>query len=87
MCEAVLNMCDESDGVLRTTLVQNAGIVGGSFKRYKFQLTARRRHVASYMEHHSESLKVVFFSNSKRAFFLSRKATFFCDVLSCGEDE
>ena len=79
-------MCDESDGVLRTTLAQNAGIVGGSFKRYKFQLTARRRHVASYMEHHSESLKVVFFQ-FKKSIFLSRKASFFCDVLSCGEDE
>ena len=70
MCEAVLNMCDESDDVLHTTLAQSAGIVGGSFKRYKFQLTARRRHVASYMEHHSESLKVVFFQFKKSIFFV-----------------
>ena len=74
-------MCDESDGVLRTTLAQNAGIVGGSFKRYKFQLTARRRHVASYMEHHSESLRVVFFLVIKSN-ILSRKGIFFCDVMS-----
>ena len=73
MCEAVLNMCDESDDVLHTTLAQNAGIVGGSFKRYKFQLTARRRHVASYMEHHSESLKVVFFPIQKEHFFCRGK--------------
>ena len=70
MCEAVLNMCDESDDVLLTTLAQNAGIVGGSFKRYKFQLTTKRRHVASYMEHHSESLKVVFFQFKKSIFFV-----------------
>ena len=74
-------MCDESDGVLRTTLVQNAGIVGGSFKRYKFQLTTKRRHVASYMEHHSETLRVVFFL-VKKSNILSRKGIFFCDVMS-----
>ena len=86
MCEAVLDMCDESDDVLHKTLAQNAGIVGGSFKRYKFQLTTKRRHVASYMEHHSESLRVVFFL-VKKSNILSRKGTFFCDVLSWGEDE
>ena len=76
MCEAVLNMCDESDDVLHTTLARNAGIVEGSFKRYKFQLTTKRRHVASYMEYHSESLKVVFFSSQKEHFFVEERQIF-----------
>ena len=52
-------MCDESDGVLRTTLAQNAGIVGGSFKRYKFRLTTKRRHVTSNARHYTESSQAV----------------------------
>ena len=73
MCEAILDMCDESDDVLHTTLAQNAGIVGGSFKRYKFQLTTKRRHVASYMEHLSELLKSCFFPSQKEQYFVEER--------------
>ena len=31
------------------------GIVGGSFKRYKFRLTTKRRHVTSNAERYTES--------------------------------
>ena len=36
------------------------GIVGGSFKRYKFRLTTQRRHVTSNAEHTTESSREAF---------------------------
>ena len=68
-------MCDESDDVLHTTLAQNAGIVEGSFKRYKFQLTTKRRHVASYMADHSETHKF-FFSTQEEPLFVEERQIF-----------
>ena len=35
------------------------GIVGGSFKRYKFRLTTKRRHVTSNARHYTESSQAV----------------------------